>query len=179
MNPLQTSGPPAAPLPNAPLAPSPGASPQATSAPAPGATAPAAMPPPPTHAQTVATLRHLHMVNAAFAPILQDRDLGKTDQKSSIIDAVVHLVAERVVPQASAVMLLSQVPTDPLEQRKWLQNFYDGNERAAVTVLEHHAAGGPQTLDWQADQASFTPYDRNAHMKTMDGVVANYRGRRG
>lgn len=133
-------------------------------------------PAPPTHAQTVAALRHLHTINAEFEPILRDTDCGKVSVKSAIIDAAVKLVAERVVPQAAAVMLLSQVPDDPLEQRKWLTKFYQGNEQAANTVLEHHAAGGPQSLNWQQDQSGFTPHDQAGHMKTMDGVVSNYRG---
>lgn len=175
-NPLQSATPPDAPMPDA----GPLASPQGT-APSQGGSPLQAGPQqqpvaPPSHAQTVATLRHLHAVNREFGVVLQNPNLGKSDVKSAVIDAVTKLTADRIVSPAAAVMLLTQVPDQPLDQRKWAQNFYDSNARAEAMVLDHHAAGGPASLDWGADQAGFTPPDTDNHMKTMDGVVAHYKG---
>lgn len=176
-NPLQSMTPSDAPM-QAPQPVAPGGSPSQ-----PGAGGPMqpggpqqAPTPPPSHAQTVATLRHLQNVNREFGPILKNPDLGKSDMKSAVIDAGTKLVADRIVTPAAAVMLLSQVPTDPLDQRKWLQNFYDTNEKAQMTVLDHHASGGPTNLDWQSDQAGFMPHDPDGHMKAMEGVMTHYKG---
>lgn len=136
--------------------------------------APGAPPAPPqlSHNETVAALRHFDEVGGMFGSVLKNEGLGKQDVKSSLIDAVTKLVADRVVPPTAAVELLSQFPTRPFEQKQWIEKHYQDNQNAAVTVLDHHRAmnaGAPEDTIEQS-------YDPEQHMGTIGGVLSRLKG---
>lgn len=105
-------------------------------------------PPPPTHAQTVAALRHFDAIKGELTTLLKNPALGKSDMKSAIIDSVTKLVSERMIKPAEAVMQLSKVPEQPLEQRKALQQLMAQTVQAERGIIAHHAigfaGGGPE-----------------------------------
>lgn len=128
---------------------------------------PQAMPAPPTHAQTVAALRHFDAIKGELKTLWDDPALGKSDVKKQAIDGVAKLVAERFMSAADAVIQLSQFPTDPLQQRKFVQKQLLQVHQAEQGILAHHAAGfagqGPQP----------TPSSDN-HMDTMAALQSAY-----
>jgi hypothetical protein len=131
----------------------------------------AQQPSPPTHEQTVAALRHFDAIKGVLAPLLQDPALGKSNMKMPVIDAVTKLVADRIISTGTAVDQLSKFPSDPLLQRKTLQNMMQQAIQAERVILAHHAIGfagqGPQP----------TP-SADSHMDHMTALHANYsRGR--
>lgn len=130
-------------------------------------------PPPPSHAQTVAFLRHAHAIIEEIQTVLKDPATGKSDQKNKIIDAVTGLVSERMLTPAQAVMQLSQVPSDPLQQRRWLQSTLMQTVQAANAVVDHHAAGNDGSLDWGVEGQVQHP-NNDDHMNNMAGLEANY-----
>lgn len=141
----------------------------------PGAPQPAA-PAPPTHEQTVVALRHFHAIIGEVQDLLKDPETGKFDMKSRIIDGVTKLVSERMISPAQAVVQLSQVPSDPLEQRKWLQTQLQQAVTAANAVVDHHAAGHDGTLDFAQEGQAQGPHP-DQHMGHMAALGANYGGR--
>lgn len=129
-----------------------------------------AVPPAPTHAQTVATLRHFRAVATELEGLLSDPDLGKADLRSKIIDGASKLVADRIIPPAEAVSTLATVPDRPYDQRVWLQKQMAQAMQARDAVLMHHGmafAGQPQ------DQDAGNPED---HMATMQGMMSAHYG---
>lgn len=130
----------------------------------------AARPPAPTHAQTVAALRHFDAIKGELTTILKNPALGRSDVKSQIIDGVAKLVSERMISPGQAVIQLSQVPTDPLQQRKWIQTQMMQAVQAERGIIAHHAIGfagqGPEP----------TP-GRDDHMDTMAALQSNYGGK--
>lgn len=175
-NALETGAmPPPAPIQDAPVQNSlqQGQSPQGAQAGSPGAQA---APAPPTHEQTVAALRHFHMITAEIQDILKDPATGKSDVKSKIIDGVTKLVSERMLSPAQAVVQLSSVPSDPIKQRQWLQAILQQTAQAANGILDHHASGADGTLDW-AQEGKLSHPDPDQHMTHMSALEANY-GRR-
>jgi hypothetical protein len=143
------------------------AMPMQQQAPQPGQTQQQQPPAPPTHAQTVTALRHFDAVKGVLEPLLQDPALGKSNMKSQIIDGVTKLVAGRIIPAATAVDQLSKVPSDPLLQRKALQNMMQQAVQAEQVILAHHAIGfagqGPEPI----------PHT-DTHMDHMAAILANY-----
>lgn len=169
-NPLQAgSTPPPAPIQNPPQQ-------NALQQGGPTQGAPQAAPAPPTHEQTVSALRHFHAVIGEIQSILKDPATGKSDQKSKIIDGTTKLVSERMLSPAQAVMQLSQVPTDPLQQRKWLQTMLAQTAQSANVILDHHAMGSPGTLDSSVEHARSTIPSKDDHMNHMTALGANYSG---
>lgn len=146
------------------------------SAPAQPGGAPQVAPAPPTHAQTVIALRHFHAIIGEVQHLLKDPSAGKSDMKSRIIDGVTKLVSERMISPAQAVVQLSQVPADPLEQRKWLQTTLQQAAAAANAVVDHHSAGHDGTLDWSQEGQMAHPHP-DSHQSHMAALGANYGGR--
>lgn len=135
-----------------------------------------AMPPPPTHAQTVAALRHFDAIKGELTPLLNDPALGKSDLKSQIIDGVTKLVGERIISAATAVQQLSQVPSDPLQQRKYLQNMMQQTMQAENAIVEHHRNTNVGSGDWAKESAQHTGSPDN-HMDDIKALGAQYGGR--
>jgi len=120
--------------------------------------------PAPTHAQTVAALRHFNALKTELTVLMKNPDLGKADMKSAIIDGVTRLVADRIVPPAAAVQQLSSVPERP---KTWVQKLYQQNVQAENMVLAHHAAAFPG----QGQQPAPDPDD---HMDAINSLMQNH-----
>lgn len=156
-----------------PMAPPQAGAPAAAGAPAGGA----APPPPPTHEQTVAALRHFSAIKNQLTAILKDAATGKSDVKSKIIDGVTNLVAERILSAPQAVSQLANVPSEPLEQRKWLQTMMQQAQSAENNLLDHYGATSPH-FGAVADHFEGTknishPDDHMGHLAALHG---QYKG---
>lgn len=132
-------------------------------------------PAPPSHAETVAALRHFDAIKSELTPLLANPALGKSDLKSQIIDGTTKLVSERIISAATAVQQLSQVPTDPLEQRKYLQNMMAQTMQAENAIVEHHRNTNLGSGDWATEAAKHTGSPDN-HMDEMKALHAKYSG---
>jgi hypothetical protein len=147
-NPLQQLGGPS---------PGPNAGPQQQQAPA------------PTHAQTVAALRHFDAIGKQLESALKDPDLGKSSIKQKVIDGMTTLVASRIVPPSDAVGQLAEFPEKPFEQKQWLLQHLQHLMQARNAVLVHHgiayAGGGPEP----------TPHPDD-HMADISGMMSSHYG---
>lgn len=130
--------------------------------------------PPPSHAHTVAALKHFSSVMGELKKLDRNPDLGRTSIKSTVIDSVSRLVAERILTPASAVIELSSVPEDPLQQRKWVKGMMQQTIQAQNAVLDHHTMGTPGSLDW-ATESQHAAYNSDDHHSIMEGLAGNYR----
>ena len=75
-------------------------------------------PPAPSHAQTVAALRHFDAAAKGVSALLKDPDCGKTDMKSEVIDGVAKLVSKGMMTAPDAVQTLGTFPEKPFDQKK-------------------------------------------------------------
>lgn len=130
-----------------------------------------APPPPPDHAQVVAALRHLDGIKRELKTILDNPGLGKSDLKDSIISGTTSLVADRMMSAAEAVMTLADVPKEPLQQRKWVQQHMTNAVQAERGILAHHAIGF-------AGQGPMPTPSADNHMEVMKSLGAQYGGKR-
>lgn len=132
------------------------------------------MPAVPNHQETVAVLRHTMRIVDELQILDKNPSLGRSDVRSQIIDGVSKLVGDRLLKAADAIPLLADVPTEPLMQRKWVQQMLKQTVDAQNNVLSHHVAGNPATLDWaQEQQHQAGPVDD--HMDTLSGLTGRYR----
>lgn len=127
--------------------------------------------PAPDHTQTVAALRHFHAIEGELNTLVKNPNLGRSDVKSAIIDGVTKLVAMRMMTPAQAVMQLGEVPSNPIEQRKWVMQHVMQNQKAADFVLDHHrvAHAGVQ------DMPQGSP---DNHMQDVSGLMQSHYGNR-
>src|ERR1019366_1241346 len=130
-------------------------------------------PPAPTHAQTVAALRHFTALKQELTVLLKNPDLGKADMKSAIIDGVTKLVADRIVPPAAAVQKLAMVPDTPFQQKKWIEQDYAQVTQAENSVLDHHRAQAIGTGNFQLENELHQSNPDN-HLQDIQGMMASH-----
>jgi hypothetical protein len=142
-----------------------------------GGQAQQAPPPAPSHAQTVAALRHFHAIQVQLDLLLRNPDLGKSSVKSAIIDGTTKLVSERILSPAEAVSQLSKVPDDPQAQRKWVQTTLQQTYQANEAVLAHRQnAVASGTAPQEVPGSDYHPDDHGNHMAALG---AHYAGQKG
>lgn len=131
--------------------------------------------PAPTHAQTVAALRHFNAVLGELKGLLGNPDLGKANLKSTIIDGMTKLVAERIIPPAAAVSQLASVPDQPFQQKQWAMNHYAQTVQAQAAVLDHHRQSAMGTGNYDLENALHgDESDPETHMETMQGTMQQH-----
>jgi hypothetical protein len=131
--------------------------------------------PAPTHGQTVAALRHFNAILGELKGLLENPDLGKANLKSTIIDGMTKLVAERIIPPAAAVTQLASVPDAPFQQKQWAQNHYAQTVQASAAVLDHHRQSAMGTGNYDLENALHEDEsDPDSHMETMQGTMAQH-----
>lgn len=126
--------------------------------------------PAPTHAQTVAALRHFSAIGKVLDGLLLDPAAGKSDMKSQIIDGVTSLVGQRIMSAATAVQQLSDVPDTPFKQRQWLQQHAQAIKQAEVAVLAHHGNAYGGVPEAMIDKRS----NPDSHMDDVKALSAHY-----
>jgi hypothetical protein len=134
--------------------------------------------PAPSHAETVTALRHFHAIARELEGLLADPALGRSDIKGKIIDSTTKLVADRILGPGEAVNQLGTVPSDPIEQRKWVRSHFVNVMLAENAVLDHHRAATPGSANWQSDAQMHPSTNSDDHMQTMTSVMGQYRGGR-
>jgi hypothetical protein len=137
------------------------------------AMAPRRMPAAPTHSQCCGALTHFSEIRKELLKLEKNPALGRSDIQSSIIDSITDLVAKRIMKPEAAVIVLADVPSNPLLQRKWIQAKIIENRQAANSVLDHHSMATPGSLDF-ATESRHPQYDRDDHHSLMDGLAGNY-----
>ncbi len=132
-----------------------------------------APPPAPSHAQTVAALRHFQIFMEMEKSWLNNPELGKTDFKDQFIEAYTKLVADRIATPVQAIGSLAQVPERPFQQRQWVQDAYNKNVQARDIVLSHHA----QAFAGQGPQEAPDPENHISDIQSM--MSGHYNGQQG
>jgi hypothetical protein len=128
-------------------------------------------PPAPTHQQTVAALRHFDAVRSTWEKIAKNPEFGKSDLKKAIIDGASKLVADRIVKPDQAVTMLSVVPSNPFQQKKWVAEQIMHNQTAETMVLDHHRSAFYGTPDQDGQQAS----TMDTHHDDLAGLMGHYK----
>jgi len=123
--------------------------------------------PAPSHAQTVAALRHFQIFMEMEKNWLNNPELGKSDFKDQFIEAYTKLVADRIATPVQAIGSLAQVPERPFQQRQWVQDAYNKNVQARDIVLAHHA----QAYAGQGPQQAPNP---DNHMADIQGMMSSH-----
>lgn len=128
--------------------------------------------PAPSHQQTVAALRHFTAIGKQLEIALKDPELGKSDVRSSLIDGMTTLVADRIIPPGQAVTQLATFPDRPYEQRLWIQKHLEQTIQAKNAVLSHHAMAS-------AGQGPEPTPSADNHMSDMASLHSQYAGQTG
>lgn len=127
----------------------------------------------PNHQETAAVLQHISAFDRQWRDILGDPDIGKGSVRGRILDAMADLMGDGYCSLPQTMSLLKSLPTDPLEQKQWLEQHIQNDEKAMVAVLQHHAAGAPPPGDWKSEMAAAGKMGDRADL--VNGVMGRYK----
>lgn len=142
-------------------------------APSPILSAVAPAQPAPTHAQTVAAMRHFSALINELETLRKNPNLGKASIKKDIIEGVTKLVADEFMTADKAVAELATVPERPFDQKAWVEKNLATVTAAAGAVLNHHRGAFPGSLDHATESAMSA--DPKNHADDMAGLMSHYQ----
>lgn len=131
-------------------------------------------PPAPDYATTVAALRHLGEFQRHWRSVMATPGFGQKDIKGAIIDMMADVMGEGLISLSQVMSLLKSLPTDPLKQRQFVEQHLQNDEKAAVMILQHHAAAFPQINPGDIQAAQGKPAN---HLAMMKGLADHYKAR--
>ena len=132
-------------------------------------------PPAPNHAQTVAGLRQIGFFQQRWGELLKDPDLGVKNVRPMILDVLADTLADGYASLPQSLNTMKTLPSDPLEQKQWLEKHYSDDEMAMTALLQHHAAANPGVSDWPTEQAKMTAQKPPDHLSMISALNAHYK----
>lgn len=108
----------------------------------------------PSHQETVALLQHMSAFRRRWAAMLKDPEIGTKDMRGDVQDMMADMMADDYASLPEVMGLLKTVPTNPLEQKQWIEKHIQNDDQAMRMVLEHHAAAAGPLGDVQMELAT-------------------------
>jgi hypothetical protein len=130
-------------------------------------------PPAPTHAQTVAAVHYFGQIKQAMRPVLDDPNLGSKNIRPKLLDQFSKLIASKTLTLPEIMKAIKSLPDDPIQQKSFVENIYQANDKAQMLVLGHHAMG-PQAQPGQEPEQ----WSPDNHQDQMAGLMQQYGGQR-
>ncbi len=129
---------------------------------------------PPSHHETVAILNHISAYDRHWRELLEDPDVGVSSVRKKLYDVMADLMNDDYATLPQTLQLLKSFPTEPLEQKQWLEKHIQTDEQAMRAVLDHHAQGSPPPGSFQDEMAaqSEAPGERS---DLVNGAMARYK----
>jgi len=134
-------------------------------------------PPAPNHAQTVAGLRQIAFFQKRWKELLDDPDVGTKNIRPAILEVLADTLSDGYASLPQILNTMKSLPSDPLQQKQWLEKHYADDEKAEGMLLQHHAAANPGVADWPTEQAKLAQSKPADHLKTIASLQAHYKSR--
>ncbi len=111
----------------------------------------------PSHQETVAMLQHMSAFRRRWAAMLKDPEIGTKDMRGDIQDMMADMMADDYASLPQVMGLLKTIPTNPLEQKQFIEKNIANDDKAMQIVLQHHAMGSPPSGTWEQEMAKAGP----------------------
>lgn len=127
--------------------------------------------PGPSHANTVAGLMHFAVVERAFHKITRNPKYGKENVRPDVWEEVAKLVGERFFSIPQAMELMKGFPSDPVDQKSWVEKAYNQMQAARLALLQHRSQQA-QLEDPSVPQEEYNPDNHSTH---VSGLMSKYK----
>ncbi len=128
---------------------------------------------PPSHHETVAILNHISAYDRHWRELLEDPDVGVSSIRKRVYDVMADLMNDDYATLPQTLQLLKSFPTEPLEQKQWLEKHIQTDEQAMRAVLDHHAQGSPPPGGFQDEMAAQGEAPDRSEL--VNGAMARYK----
>ncbi len=128
---------------------------------------------PPSHQETTAILQHLSAFRQRWAAILKDPEIGTKNVRPEVYDMYADMMADDYATLPQVMGTLKALPTDPLEQKQWLESRIQQADKTKRAVLDHYLATAPPPGSFQEEIAKAGPPGDRASL--VRGAVSRYK----
>jgi hypothetical protein len=129
------------------------------------------------HATAAAGLRHLAEFSRHWREIMTEPGFGTKDIKGSILEMMAEVMGDGLVTLPQVMDQLKRLPTQPLQQRQWVEQHYKDDQQAQLMLMEQYAKqagpGGPFALE-QAKMQQQRP-DPDKHVEAMERLRGHFK----
>jgi hypothetical protein len=112
----------------------------------------------PSRQETAALLQHMNFFRQRWAAMLKDPEAGTRNMRSEVYELMADALSDDYASLPDVMGQLKTLPTDPLEQKQWIEEHVQKNDKAMLMLLQHHAVAGQQ----QEQEMAPSDQDRSA-----------------
>ncbi len=98
----------------------------------------------PSYHETLAMLQHMSFFRRRWAAMLQEPEIGTKNVRPEVHELMADALSDDYVSLPDVMGQLKTLPTDPLEQKQWIEQHVQQNDKAMLMLLQYHAVAGQQ-----------------------------------
>jgi hypothetical protein len=133
-------------------------------------------PPAPDYQQTASAVYHLSEFQRKYKKLLSDPEIGRKNMRPEMLEMMADVLGEGLATLPQIMSQVKDFPTEPLQQKQYLEKHYQQSKMAAMAILEHHAAAFPAKGVEPVPPVNVGGDDHHAVLNGMMG--SHYGGRR-
>lgn len=130
---------------------------------------------PPSHHETVAVLQHISAFNQRWKEILSEPDVGKANVRGQIMDVMADMIADDYVTLPQVMTQLKTLPTEPLEQKQWLEQHVANGMQAMAAVRQHYLGSRPPMGSFEDEMAATRQAPDVDRSQLVNGLMGRYK----
>jgi hypothetical protein len=100
-------------------------------------------PPAPDYQQTASAVYHLSEFQRKYKKLLSDPEIGRKNMRPEMLEMMADVLGEGLATLPQIMSQVKDFPTEPLQQKQYIEKHYQQSKMAAIAILEHHAAAFP------------------------------------
>lgn len=128
----------------------------------------------PSHQETTALLQHLSFFRRRWQAMLDDPEVGEKNMRPEVYELMADTLADEYASLPEVMGLLKTLPTNPLEQKQWIEGHVQQDDKAMAAVLQMHAANQPPPGAWQDEMAQVGDMGDN-RAALVSGAVTRFK----
>ncbi len=96
-----------------------------------------------SHQEATALLQHISFWRRRWAAMLEDPEAGEKNLRPEVYDLMADVLSDDYASLPEVMGLLKTMPTEPLEQKQWIEGHVQSDDQQMQQVLQHYAQNGP------------------------------------
>ncbi len=126
-----------------------------------------------SHQEATALLQHISFWRRRWATMLEDPEVGEKNMRPEVYDLMADVLSDDYASLPEVMGLLKTLPTEPLEQKQWIEGHMQSDDQQMQLVLQHYAQNGPvEDVNTARAQLDEPDQDRSA---LVSGAVSRMK----
>jgi len=129
----------------------------------------------PSHQETTALLQHISFFRRRLAAMLADPEVGTKNMRPEVYDLMADSLADDYASLPEVMGLLKTLPTDPLEQKQWIEESIQKDDKAMQTILQHYSASRPVMGSFEEESARASTGEEPDRASLVRSAVGRFK----